>query len=674
MGITGAWEQIRKVTPGEEATLAQLAAECVREKGRPLRIAIDTPFAVFQYNEATKPVASYGKCIPSRLIRGMNHPTRTLYYHIQHLLRAGVQPLFIYDGQGKPPVKRHRHHRYAENYTPYEPPAASSRRTSADVEREYDPQHVTYLSKQILDLLGIPWYIAPGEAEAECARLEEAGTVDAVLTKDGDAFVFGSNTILQRLDAENKVATVRRFRMRDLRDAHPPLRQQDLFLLALMAGGDYHDGIPGCGPVVAIKAARAGYSGELRALLLARRPTKAWRDKLVSELRTNDRGRFSRRWTAVANAIPETFPHPTIANYYLKPAVSPREKAEEYGRSVNWHKETDARGLREWTAKYLDWKYAYHACKFVNNLAPALLARKLMIHSETGVDGSYLIKAIHGVKPMNKQAEDAGDKNNNENSDGTTSQLRVSYYPATVINIDVSGEQIVPGYKANMEKLFDPQKDDREWFPKWMLEKGAPTAFGEWQDESAKKNEKKSSKKRGAAEISADAPPTKRPRGRPRKDRLENSQASATPQGKRTQGRVAASNAPSPVLNTSHRVNGDQSGFGAALTPPAKPATTTDPLSRSSSPDLPELSVLFGIPRASHAESSNATPGHGRSWNALAEPSVNSCRSNATRLPDPRHSSSNNTSPPKSDLGAGRNSGAYRPQSGSAGVIDLTSD
>ncbi|RYP77411.1 hypothetical protein DL771_001206 [Monosporascus sp. 5C6A] len=656
MGITGAWEQVRKVTPGEEVTLAQLAAECVREKGRPLRIAVDTPFAVFQYYEATRPVASYGKCIPNGLIRQCQ------------------PPLFIYDGQGKPPVKRHKYHRYSENYTPYEPPAASSRRTPADIEREYDPRHVTYLSKRILDLLGIPWYVAPGEAEAECAKLEEAGTVDAVLTKDGDAFVFGSNTILQRLDAEDKVAMVRRFRMRDLRDARPPLRQQDLFLLALMAGGDYHDGIPGCGPAVAIEAARAGYSGELRALLFAGRPTKAWRDKLIRELRTNDKGRFSCRWAAVANAIPETFPLRNIANYYLKPAVSSREKAEEYGRSVNWHKEADVRGLREWTAKYFDWKHAYHACKFVNNLTPALLARKLMIHSETGVDGSYLIKAIHGVKLMKKQAEDAGDNNTDENSDDITSQLRVSYYPATVINIDISGEKVVLGYKANMEKLFDPQKDDREWFPRWMLEKGAPSAFRKWQEESAKKGEKKSSKRRGSDVISEDAP-RKRPRGRPRKDRLENARASATPQGNRTQGTVAVSNAPSPALNRSYRADRDQSGFGAVLTPPAKPSTTRDPLSRSSSPDLPELSVLFGNPRVSQAESSNAASVHGsRPWSALAEASVNSCRSNATELSDPTHSSLNNTSPPKSDSGIGRNSGAYRPQSGSADVIDLTSD
>ncbi|KAI1254266.1 hypothetical protein MGN70_004663 [Eutypa lata] len=68
MGIKGLWEQVRKVTPGEEVTLAQLAADCVREKGRPLRIAVDTPFAVFQYNEATRPVASYGELTPNQAV------------------------------------------------------------------------------------------------------------------------------------------------------------------------------------------------------------------------------------------------------------------------------------------------------------------------------------------------------------------------------------------------------------------------------------------------------------------------------------------------------------------------------------------------------------------------------------------------------------------------------
>ncbi|CAJ2510256.1 Uu.00g061560.m01.CDS01 [Anthostomella pinea] len=288
MTINGLWDEVRKVLPGEDVPIAKLVADCVREKGRPLRIAVDTPFAVFQYKEATKKVEPYGW--------GMNHPTRTLFYHILHLLFAGAQPIFVYDGPGKPPVKRGRHVNYSGSRPPIDPQYAgarsSSSRTQAEVDAEYSPDHINMLSKQMLDLLGVPWRDAPGEAEAECAELEKAGVVDAVLTKDGDAFAFGSRIILQRLDAKNQIAMVRRYQMPER--LQPPLRQQDLILMALMAGGDYDGtGIENCGPEIAVQAGRAGYSGELLALFRAGRPTEPWRAKLVAELRSNDKGRFS---------------------------------------------------------------------------------------------------------------------------------------------------------------------------------------------------------------------------------------------------------------------------------------------------------------------------------------------------------------------------------------------
>ena len=38
---------------------------------------------------------------------------------------------------------------------------------------------------------------APGEAEAELAMLNSNGTVDAIMTSDGDAWVFGARTIIR---------------------------------------------------------------------------------------------------------------------------------------------------------------------------------------------------------------------------------------------------------------------------------------------------------------------------------------------------------------------------------------------------------------------------------------------------------------------------------------------
>jgi Holliday junction resolvase YEN1 len=39
---------------------------------------------------------------------------------------------------------------------------------------------------------------APGEAEAELAHLNRVGLIDAVLTDDGDAFVFGATHIINK--------------------------------------------------------------------------------------------------------------------------------------------------------------------------------------------------------------------------------------------------------------------------------------------------------------------------------------------------------------------------------------------------------------------------------------------------------------------------------------------
>lgn len=46
-------------------------------------------------------------------------------------------------------------------------------------------------------MLEIPHHRADAEAEAECARLNELGIVDAVWTDDGHAFIFGAKVLIK---------------------------------------------------------------------------------------------------------------------------------------------------------------------------------------------------------------------------------------------------------------------------------------------------------------------------------------------------------------------------------------------------------------------------------------------------------------------------------------------
>ena len=49
--------------------------------------------------------------------------------------------------------------------------------------------------QELLQLFGLPYIIAPSEAEAQCAWLDAEGLVDGVVTDDNDVFLFGGRHV-----------------------------------------------------------------------------------------------------------------------------------------------------------------------------------------------------------------------------------------------------------------------------------------------------------------------------------------------------------------------------------------------------------------------------------------------------------------------------------------------
>ena len=77
--------------------------------------------------------------------------------------------------------------------------------------RQRDADMVTDEMKEeimvLLDLFGLPYLVAPAEAEAQCVTLETLGLVNGVVTEDSDAIVFGAKKVYKNI-FDDKVSII----------------------------------------------------------------------------------------------------------------------------------------------------------------------------------------------------------------------------------------------------------------------------------------------------------------------------------------------------------------------------------------------------------------------------------------------------------------------------------
>ena len=111
--------------------------------------------------------------------------------------------------------------------------------------------------QELLKCFGLPYMIAPREAESQCAAFEQSGIAAAVITDDSDVFLFGGRRIFRNLFTRNKDSSS--LEMDDIENLLQ-LDRQSLIHLALLLGCDYTPGVAGVGPVHA-RAILAAFPG-----------------------------------------------------------------------------------------------------------------------------------------------------------------------------------------------------------------------------------------------------------------------------------------------------------------------------------------------------------------------------------------------------------------------------
>ncbi|KAF1813759.1 hypothetical protein P152DRAFT_480979 [Eremomyces bilateralis CBS 781.70] len=513
MGIHGIYKEIG---PGQRIALSKLAADAFTKHKRPLRLAIDTSIWLFQIQ------ASKG---------GTNPALRTFYYRLIRLLSLAIHPVFVFDGDNKPPFKRNK-------------------RTGANVASIPE-----YFAKDLLKWFGFSVHEAPGEAEAECALLQREGIVDAVLSEDVDTLMFGSGTTIRLWTAEGKGKVPTHVSLYDAettKNGTSGLDCDGMILVALMSGGDYiPEGLPGCGPKVACEAARAGFGRELCSMNRRDKAAlKEWRERLVHELRTNESKFFKRKPRKFD--VPDNFPSMEILGYYMQPAVSSKEtidglkkcldhisrcaSAEDLERYWNtlqdqtsqklryslrsfFERPIDFDKLRTFTRDGFKWQYLDDAKHFIRTMYPAALVREIRLnnleHIGTVVDSKSEQAAVKAL--LGSRAHPVTDN---------CTELRVECIPEKLVPIDLSKEEATSAFQRDVgtedeaelgdedapkgrgPTLFNPNAPQRVWVHEVYVQHGLPDLYDGFQNTLRMKAiEKEDKERRQAARKAASTAP-----------------------------------------------------------------------------------------------------------------------------------------------------------------------
>ncbi|KAF8135308.1 PIN domain-like protein [Mycena galopus ATCC 62051] len=293
---------------------------------------------------------------------GVSHPTpalllEKLFYQLCNFALAPVIFVFIFDGPGRPSIKR------GIRVGSYQP-----------------AQFIPYLKAMILSF---GFYFYDAKAEAELAQLNEHGKIDGIITEDSDAFIFGARCVI-RTSGPSVQDTSLTYTLDAIENTEKVSLDRDgLLLCALLLGGDYGPGLAGAGPKVARALAAHGFGRTLVKVVETFRGSDLhlqldrWRNTLRHELRENSAGLLTKRYPKLADDISDAFPSLPILRLYLDPLTSrsPRFMGPQPD-VVGWRpREPNIPAISAFCSSRFGWNGVHLLKKLNSNLWPCVVFR-----------------------------------------------------------------------------------------------------------------------------------------------------------------------------------------------------------------------------------------------------------------------------------------------------------
>ena len=171
------------------------------------RVAIDGYNVLYQFLTSIR--QADGSLLTDSEDRVTSHLSGILF-RFSKLVENGLKLCIVFDG--KPPalkknILEERRQRKIKAQIEWEAAIEAgdieTARTKAQQTTRLDPNMITE-SKNLLDLLGIPWVDAPSEGEAQVASLLNQGMVDYGASQDFDTLLYGAPIMIRNLTLSGK--------------------------------------------------------------------------------------------------------------------------------------------------------------------------------------------------------------------------------------------------------------------------------------------------------------------------------------------------------------------------------------------------------------------------------------------------------------------------------------
>jgi len=191
-----------------------------------------------------------------------------IFYRTANFVEVGIRPVYVFDG--KPPVLKRltveqrqmaRIEAEGEWKRALEEGRVQEARKFAQRAGRLDASMIRQ-AQELLDHMGLPWVQAPGEGEAQAARLVQRGDAWAAASQDFDSLLFGAPLLVRNLAITGR----RKLPGKDVYvEVYPEIielkavleelgiTREQLVDIGVLIGTDYNAGIKGVGPKKALE-------------------------------------------------------------------------------------------------------------------------------------------------------------------------------------------------------------------------------------------------------------------------------------------------------------------------------------------------------------------------------------------------------------------------------------